>query len=149
MIAEIEIRALKIYSPQGPRNGIVIIFLTQSTKSLWLSKMSEMITFSSDPSSPLFSPLPTSPHPRLSSSVNMSESNTSSSIFNLKHRRAHSRTVLRGSEHHAHHGHTHHSAPARFEDTSASSLRSSPILMSESCVFSFDKKASPDIRYVY
>ena len=40
---EVEVRALKLYSPNGPRNGVVLIFLTQSNKSLWTAKIGEMI----------------------------------------------------------------------------------------------------------
>lgn len=36
-------KALKIYSPDGPRNGVIVIFSTQSAKSLWLAKISEVI----------------------------------------------------------------------------------------------------------
>lgn len=39
---ELEIRGLKVYSPDGPRSGVVLIFLTQSTKSNWLAKISEV-----------------------------------------------------------------------------------------------------------
>lgn len=39
---DIEMKALKIYSPDGPRSGVIVIFATQSAKSLWLAKISEV-----------------------------------------------------------------------------------------------------------
>ena len=39
---DLEVKALKIYSPDGPRNGVIVTFSTQSAKGLWLAKISEV-----------------------------------------------------------------------------------------------------------
>lgn len=64
---ELEARALKIYSPDGPRNGVVIIFLTQSNKSLWATKISETISNCTPDVDNTGSPL--TPRSRLASSL--------------------------------------------------------------------------------
>ena len=42
---DLEVKALKIYSPDGPRNGVIVTFSTQSAKGLWLAKISEVIQY--------------------------------------------------------------------------------------------------------
>lgn len=148
IIVEVEIRALKIYSPNGPRNGAVIIFLTQSCKNLWLTKISEIITLhTSDPAFPSPPPssphhLPSSPHPRISTMISTitPPQSISPAIFHMKGRRVSSRpTVLNGISHHN---------SSKHDDSSVSSVRASPILMSRSCFFSFDQPTLPENRYV-
>ena len=42
IVIDLDIKALKLYSPEGPRNGVVITFVTQNAKSLWLAKILEV-----------------------------------------------------------------------------------------------------------
>ena len=39
---EVDMRSLKLYSPNGPRSGVVLVFLTQYDKNLWLAKISQV-----------------------------------------------------------------------------------------------------------
>ena len=39
---EVDTRSLKLYSPNGPRSGVVLVFLTQYDKNLWLAKISQV-----------------------------------------------------------------------------------------------------------
>ncbi len=154
----LEIRALKIYSPNGPRNGVVIIFLTQSSKSLWLTKISEVIALCSpDPVFPS-SPSPPLHHSASSSTITPPPSPTQNGRSRTLARRVSIGVVPtssnggggRGSppSNHTPNGHAHsnghltsYSSCYKHED---SSMRSSPILVNRaSSLFSFDGDGKP------
>ncbi len=148
IIVEVEIRSLKIYSPQGPRNGAVIIFLNLSCKNLWLTKILEIIALSNSDSisttpSPSPLPLPNSPHPRTSNMITTITPPLSPTpaMFHMRGRRSNSRPSLLTSN--------THPKPFKHADSSMSGMRDSPILLSRSCYFTFDQKVSPEMKYVH
>ena len=124
-----EFRALKLYSPNGPRNGVVIIFLTQNSKTLWLSKISEMIN--------LCAPDPLLP---ISSSPTSAGTPPRSPYQNGNQRRGSVGTVFSGSESPPNSAH----APVKIENDSPTHMRNSPILISRTCsLFSFNGEEKP------
>lgn len=138
---DLEIRALKIYSPNGPRNGVVIIFLTQSSKSLWLSSISEQISICTP--DPIFPP---SPSPPLANGSVPHATPPSSPSQNSVKRRVSMGTVTSEVDHDSP-SHTPLSGSFKLED---SSMRNSPILISRTTSFTFsgDNKQFPDVKYV-
>ena len=162
--SDLEIRALKIYSPNGPRNGVVIIFLTQSSKSLWLSKISETISLCSpDPVFPA-SPSPPLHHSASSSTITPPSSPTQNGRSRSLMRRVSVPTSGGGGggggggsgspTSRTPNGHTtsngnisSYTSCHKHEETS---MRNSPILVNRaSSLFSFDTdgKPSPETRY--
>ena len=147
-----EIRALKIYSPNGPRNGAVIIFLTQSSKSLWLAKISEMIALCNPdaffPPSPPPGPHPSSPHPRTSTMIVTTP--PQSPVITPRHskgRRASSNSILTNST-----SHLLSDPPSgkNHSEEGSKGFRKSPILMSrsKSSITFQDEKSSIENRYI-
>lgn len=153
---------MKIYSPNGPRNGVVIIFLTQSSKSHWLSKLSAMITrctpepiFPSSPSPPLIQSTsltrtsPPSPSQYVSSSPNQ---------HGQRKRRVSLSTIHsegNGSppSNHPQNGHASLSNSCSLAEESTPATRHSPrsrMMSRTSSLHSFDEegKPSPEIKYV-
>ena len=164
VLSDLEIRALKIYSPNGPRNGVVIIFLTQSSKSLWLSKISETISLCSpDPVFPA-SPSPPLHHSASTSAITPPPSPTQNGKYRTLTRRVSIGVVPTAvgggaaggvsplanhtpNDHAQSNGHiASYSGYHKHEETS---MRNSPILVNRSSsLFSFegDRKPSPEMK---
>lgn len=160
IILDIEIRALKIYSPDGPRNGVIIIFLTQSSKNLWLTKISEVIKFCTPdpvfpPSPPLTGgpvvtppPSPAQTHRRRVSLGIIQNGNFSSSSSNHMGGNKHSPVGGVKSL-----GMSSSSSSSLSSSSSSMDVKKSPVMISRThSLFSFDpdgKLLTNNTKYVY